>query len=95
LFRVELIKERHKATIYGMYVAPRQRRQGVGRRLLERAIKQARRLKVRQLRLAVTTENRAAIALYQKAGFVEYGVEKNALRIGNRFYSETWMALEL
>jgi ribosomal protein S18 acetylase RimI-like enzyme len=89
-------KERHKASIYGMYVDPSERRKGTGRTLLATAIGTAKKLKgLRQIRIGVVTSNAAAIALYERAGFVEYGKEENALLISGKFHSEFLMVKKL
>lgn len=89
-------KERHKATIYGLYVAPSARRRGIARRLLTRAIATAGRLEgLRQIRIGVVTANAAATGLYVKAGFVEYGREADALLVAGRFHAESLMVKKL
>ena len=96
LVREEGKKERHKASIYGMYVAPSERRRGIARKLLEKAMETAKKLKgIRQIRIAVVTSNTAAIALYEKAGFAEYGKEEESLLISGGFYSESLMVKKL
>src|SRR5271169_206372 len=56
LAREENKTERHKASIYGLYIAPSERRRGIARKLLEKAIETAMKLKgVRQVRIAVVT----------------------------------------
>lgn len=46
---------------------------GIGKALTEACIKCAKAAGYAQLELNVVAENKRAIALYQKAGFVEYG----------------------
>ena len=46
---------------------------GVGRALLDACIECARKAGYTQLELEVVAENARAIAMYQRAGFVEYG----------------------
>lgn len=90
------LKERHKAGIYGMYVAPEYRRLGVGRMLLDHAINRARRMNgVLQLQLGLNESNLAARHLYEKLGFKVYGREINAYKIDSEFHHELLMALEL
>jgi GNAT superfamily N-acetyltransferase len=92
LVREERAKERHKASIYGMFVDPRNRRKGIGRELIKRAIKTARQLRgLRQVRLGVVASNRPALGLYQSFGFGIYGRESAALLVGKRFYSELFL----
>lgn len=52
-----------------MYLLPELRGLGIGRRLLEDAIEDARRLGYRRLRLETASALREAIALYRSAGF--------------------------
>jgi ribosomal protein S18 acetylase RimI-like enzyme len=96
LVREQGRKEQHKATIYGLYVAPAARRRGVARRLLAQAITTARKLKdLRQIRIGVVTSNAAARTLYVRAGFVEYGKEEDALFFAGRFHAESLMVKKL
>jgi ribosomal protein S18 acetylase RimI-like enzyme len=95
LRREALVKVAHKATLWGVFVAPGCRREGVARQLLDRALTHARAWGVLQLQLAVNTENERARALYGSLGFQSFGLEARALRVGNRFYDEEHMALRL
>jgi GNAT superfamily N-acetyltransferase len=63
------------ATVWGMWVDPSRRREGVGARLLEAVGAWARAAGARQLRLAVTDSatSAAAAALYSSAGFIDTG----------------------
>ncbi len=89
-------KTRHKASIYGMYVERKMRRNGLGRQLLSRAIEAARRMPgLRQVRLAVVEGNRPALHLYESAGFKIYGREEAALRVGGKFYAEFFLVHHL
>jgi ribosomal protein S18 acetylase RimI-like enzyme len=92
LVREEGPKERHKASIYGMFVDARYRRKGMGRELIRRAIKTARQLRgLRQVRLTVAASNRPALELYGSFGFKIYGRESAALFVGKRYYSELYL----
>jgi ribosomal protein S18 acetylase RimI-like enzyme len=96
LIRERHLKEKHKASIYGMYVDRRMRRQGIGRLLLDRVIQTARgRPKLRQVRLAVVEGNDAALQLYLSSGFKVYGREEDALTVRGKFYAELFLALRL
>ena len=48
-----------------------------------------------QLVLEVVTTNEAAQRLYSSLGFVSYGLERRALRIGNRYMDEELLSLDL
>ena len=57
------------AWLEDLVVAPAQRRQGVGRRLLQAALAEARRRGWRRISLLTDADNAAAQALYQAHGF--------------------------
>ena len=59
-----------EAQLLNLSVVPEARREGLGRALLMQFIDDARRLYAEQLFLEVRVGNRAAIALYEDAGFV-------------------------
>ena len=84
----------HKGVLVGMYVRPQARRLGVGRRLVEAIIDTVRR-HVELVQLTVVTGNEAALRLYGGLGFVQYGLEKKALKQGGRYYDEILMAKDL
>jgi ribosomal protein S18 acetylase RimI-like enzyme len=87
-------KEAHKGLLVGMYVRPNARQAGVGRRLVETIIEYARR-RVDLVQLSVVSENEPARRLYERLGFLEYGLEKNALKQDGRYYDEVLMAKNL
>ena len=90
------LKMRHKGMIWGMYVAPEARGLGLGRRLLDAAVERARGMVgVEQVYLAATVGNSAARALYRSSGFVVYGVEPRALKLGDAYLDEELMTLAL
>ena len=61
--------DRDHVELRKMYLLPEARRQGIGRRLLDESIDQARRLGYRHVRLETASVLTEAIALYQRAGF--------------------------
>jgi putative acetyltransferase len=75
---------RQHAADLGISVHDDYRRRGIGKALLEALIEAADRwLGISRVELTVFTDNEAAIALYQQAGFVTEGVLKSyALRDG-------------
>jgi ribosomal protein S18 acetylase RimI-like enzyme len=90
----EGLKDAHKGYLWGMYVRAGARNAGVGRRLVEAVIDYARQ-HVEVLQLDVVSENGAARRLYASLGFVEYGMERKALKQGGRYYDEVLMAKDL
>jgi len=90
------LKNRHKALIWGMYVAPEARGRGVGRALLEAAIDRARAWPgLEQLTLGVAVHNQPARALYRECGFEAFGLERRCLKLADRYIDEEHMVLFL
>jgi RimJ/RimL family protein N-acetyltransferase len=87
-------KEAHKGLLVGMYVRPSARNAGVARRLVEAIIEFARD-RVELIQLSVVSENKQARRLYERLGFLEYGIEKKALKQDGRYYDEVLMAMDL
>lgn len=95
--RESRLKTRHKGSIYGMYVEPAVRGTGVGRLLLSALLEQARRrcAGLEQIHLTVVSSNEPAQRLYRAMGFVTYGVEPRALKVGERYLDADLMVLRL
>lgn len=90
------IKARHKALLFGMMVAPAWRGRGLGRELVLAALDLARlRPGVVLVQLTVTDTNRGARALYERCGFVEFGVEPRAVAVGGTFVGKSHMWCDL
>ena len=88
-------KNRHKATVVGMYVSPEVGRQGVGRALLEALVAHARTEGVESLVLTVTAGNTGAQRLYAAAGFRSFGIEPDAIRVAGRSFAKDYMHIDL
>jgi ribosomal protein S18 acetylase RimI-like enzyme len=72
-------QHRHKAHVWGMYVAPGYRGAGVSRMLMSEAIGFAKNMRdVTQVHLAVASANDIAIRLYRSLGFEESGIADDA-----------------
>ncbi|WP_050625700.1 GNAT family N-acetyltransferase [Bradyrhizobium viridifuturi] len=87
-------KRQHKGMLVGMYVRQQARRAGVGRLLVEAALELAAQ-SVELVQLVVVKGNEPAFRLYQDLGFVEYGLEKHALKIDGRYHDDILMAKDL
>lgn len=84
----------HRAVLFGLYVKPEFHKHGIANELVEHVIDFVKSTH-EQLHLTVTTNNKAALALYNKHGFITYGTEPNALKIGNSYYDEYLMVKKL
>ncbi|WP_053366443.1 GNAT family N-acetyltransferase [Bacillus sp. FJAT-27245] len=89
-------KFKHRVSLVAMYVAPKFRRAGVGKNLVNALLDYTRKLEgVTHVYLAVTSTNMPAKKMYESLGFVTYGVDQSALKIDDKLYSEDLMVLAL
>ena len=82
----------HRGTL-GMGLLPEWRGRGLGQRLLEATLAQARRSGFKRIELDVYADNLRAIALYEKAGFVREGLLRDATLIDGVFRDAILMAI--
>ena len=87
-------KEAHKATVNGFFVRPEFRGSGVGGALMAALIAAARG-RYEQLVLEVVGENAAAIRLYRRFGFTEFGREPRARKAAGYYQDVVMMWLPL
>ncbi|MFJ8235765.1 GNAT family N-acetyltransferase [Ureibacillus sp. NPDC094379] len=87
LYKDKLYKLSHRAHIGGMYVSPSKRGLGIGKVLMEEAIKKAKGIEgLEQVYLAVVSTNDSAKKLYSSLEFKVFGTEKKGLRLENNIY---------
>ncbi|WP_460451590.1 GNAT family N-acetyltransferase [Alsobacter sp. SYSU BS001988] len=83
-------KESHKGYIWGLYVVAEKRAKGIGAALVAAALEAAPTL-VEQVRLTVVAHNAQAIGLYERLGFLRYGLEPRALKDADGYADELLM----
>ncbi len=83
-------RTRHKAKLFGMYVRPDARGQGLGRRLVERALDELPG-EVLMVLLTVSHDNAGARRLYERCGFSAFGTEPRAVRTDEGFVDKVHM----
>ena len=84
---------RHKMVMWGVFTSPRFRSRGYGRIVVEAAIQNAFSNGVCRINLQVYVPNEPALTLYKSIGFVEYGVESDAICLGGEYYDGVHMTL--
>lgn len=95
-FRRQGEKLRHKALLGSMYVVPEARSRGVGRALLDEAVRRAKSMAgLKELVLAVTIGNASAKQLYLNVGFEVYCRDPRFIRVAGRDFDIEWLALTL
>lgn len=95
LRRNPLVQVAHKGVLWGVFVHPDRRRDGLARQLLRALFAYAHARGVTQVHLSVNAENPRAGNLYRSMGFEVYGREPGAMRVGGTFYDEELMVLRL
>lgn len=96
LIRQPHAKVRHKALIVSVYTTPRARRRGLQRTLLQALLAHARSAgDLDVIGLAVSCRCPGAQALYESLGFVAWGREPRAVRVGDEDLDEIHMSLDL
>jgi ribosomal protein S18 acetylase RimI-like enzyme len=89
-YSFEDTKSRHKGVLWGMYVTPEARGFGLATTLVETLLEHASK-EVEQIQLTVVTSNPRARRFYERMGFVEYGLEKKALKYKGVYFDEVLM----
>lgn len=90
LYRESGERKQHKGVLWGMYVRPAAQGRGLGRALLGAVLDHARG-QFDQVLLQVVSDNHRAIRLYESEGFVSYGLERRAMKEGERYLDEYLM----
>lgn len=89
-------KRAHKATLWGLYVAPELRGRGTGIRLVEALLARARATPgLTVIQLTVMADNVQALALYSRLGFERFGYQRRASKNGDVYVDEEHLMLDL
>ncbi len=87
-----MVKRRHKGTLWGMYVKPEARKHGIGKRLAELLLTAAKQdAGCEQAIITVTPPGSSAQKFYEDLGFIQYGVEYRALKLETGYIDEVLM----
>ena len=89
----ERVKASHKGVMWGVFVRPEWRGHSIGRALVQRVTDHASR-HVIMLEATVGLTNEGARRTYHGLGFKPYGVQRKALRVGDRFYDEELLCID-
>ena len=96
VFREQGRKHAHKAFMWGVYVHPAYRRNGLGESLVRAAIERARQLPgIQLLATSVFLSAPTAQSLYLRCGFVSWGTEPKSALVGHQFLDEIHLMYEL
>lgn len=81
--------DEYTVELKAMYLDRNYRGKGLGRRLMDKAVDEAKRLGYKSMVLDSMSQYKAALKLYEKSGF------KNTERYNNNIYADVFMKLEL
>ena len=90
--RLDRLIHAHRGAL-GMGIVASHRRRGLGLRLINTVLAQARKVGFVRVELCVHADNARAIALYDKVGFVREGVQRDATRIDGQYGDTIMMAI--
>lgn len=85
----------HKMLMWGVFTRPPFRRRGLGRAVVQAALAHASASGARRVNLLVYVPNEPALALYRSLGFVECGVEPEAIRLQEQGHDGVHMTLAM
>lgn len=90
-----LLRLKHRASI-GIALYKEFNGLGIGSEMMKILLQEAQKAGYLQCELEVVTTNKAAIALYQKMGFKEYGILKDSIRYSDGTFADCcWMMKKL
>jgi RimJ/RimL family protein N-acetyltransferase len=94
--REQRIKAQHCALVVGMMVAPAAQRRGIATQLIAKCLLfTSENHHLEQLILTVTATNLHVVQMYERAGFVRYGLLPGAIKVDGVYYDKLQMRLDL
>lgn len=85
-------KLHHRGSVYAVYVIPSERGKRLASHLMHQLFEFAKTMQgLERLDLAVASENKAAIALYEQLGFEKYGTDLQAMKTPEKYIDENLM----
>lgn len=93
--RESSLKTKHKALLVQVYTRPEYRGKNISYELMKYMIEKLFEDEtMQQITLGVVSDNHAAIKVYERLGFIEYGLHKNYFKDGDVYRHEKLMMLE-
>ena len=95
-YQEQPLKRRHKGWIWGVFVAPEARGQGLSKKLMRAAIERASTIRgLEIILLTVSVGQSVPRRLYESLGFRSIGIEPQGLKIGPEHLDEEHMYLKI
>jgi ribosomal protein S18 acetylase RimI-like enzyme len=90
------VKRRHKGVLWGMYVKPEFRHQGIAKQLADIILLTAKEdARCEQALITVSPPNSLAHRFYEQLGFILYGVEYRALKLETGDYIDEVLMMKV
>ncbi len=90
------LHKRHCANVVGMMVAPTAQKRGIAAQLVAACTRLAKaNTQLEQLVLTVTASNTHVVRLYERSGYVAYGLQQRATKVAGTYYDKLHMVLHL
>lgn len=84
----------HLAKLHSIFTDPDFRKQGIGSKLLERVLNDLHQNPITsRVILSVNNEQEVAKQMYEKLGFVQYGLGKKEMKVDGKYYDMAQMEL--
>lgn len=93
LYRHERISERHRGTLWSLYVSPKARGRQLGKALVEKVIEYAQDRFV-ILNAKVVATNEVAKRIYHELGFKTYGLEPKSLMVQGQYLDQNLLYID-
>jgi ribosomal protein S18 acetylase RimI-like enzyme len=90
-----LVKQRHVAFLYNLYVCPKHRHQKVGSTLIHEVLSILKKHQVEYVYITCIASNTSALAFYHQIGFIQTGMIPHCVKWNGRYDDEVQMCLEL
>jgi GNAT superfamily N-acetyltransferase len=88
-------KRLHICQVFGLFVLPENRRAGIGTLLLKKVVEVVRQETAFKRLRAFVNVNNGALGLLLANGFVTYGLEPDAIAVGEEFFDAIHLSLAL
>ena len=93
-YRQQDRRSNHRGEIIQIYVQPAYQGKNIGRTILQKTIETIFEIKeIEQIELGVFSNSKAALKIYNKVGFKEYGLQKNYLKSEDNYIDLSLMVL--
>ncbi len=85
------IKLHHKGMVWGVYIMPESRGQGLAKQLIAMLIEEAQKARLELVQLSTDESKSSTVRLYTQLGFEVYGREQHIMKVANEYVTDVLM----